>query len=295
MSEANTGHLIADDDDDDDDDATHAAAVPHTPRFEPSWHFDAVPAEQVEHCLRARRRGGLDRPAVAWLHKYLVTLGHEANARSAHFLAHSWFECAFQVKDSPVDLLGSINMRLRLGQATLAKALYERVLERVTLTDAQRELATRKLAEATAAGAARTEALETGDHRHARAFLRDELEQLLERFPTSLPDEELEKVLPLLRLQGHRANHEGDYEAAQHWFDCMHSLSRQPADLLSAANMRLKLEAGSPLAEALYRHALALPELPEEQAALAERKLQQVTHQQAVAMTPRGLLPRHAG
>ena len=268
-----------------DDDTAVAAAVPHALRFEPSWHFHAVPAEQVEHCLRPRQRGGLDQPAAAWLHKHLVTLGHEANDRSAHFLAHSWFECAFQVKDSPVDLLGSINMRLRLGQATLAKALYERVLERVTLTDAQRELATRKLAEATAAGAARTAALETGDHRHARAFFRDELEQLLERFPSSLPDEELEKVLPLMRLQGHRANHESDCEAAQHWFDCAHSLSQQPADLLSAANMRLKLEAGSPLAEVLYRHALALPDLPDEQAALAERKLQQVTHEQAVAAT----------
>ena len=122
-----------------DDDTAVAAAVPHALRFEPSWHFHAVPAEQVEHCLRPRRRGGLDQPAAAWLHKHLVALGHEANDRSAHFLAHSWFECAYAMKERIPDLLSSVNMRLRLGQFTLAKHLYARVLS-MELTDAEREV-----------------------------------------------------------------------------------------------------------------------------------------------------------
>ena len=53
---------------------------------------------------------------------------------------------------------------------------------------------------------------------------------------------------------------------------------RVPVEHLGEGRAGLELEA-------LYRHALALPELPDEQVALAERKLQQVTHQQAVAMT----------
>ena len=54
------------------------------------------------------------------------------------------------------------------------------------------------------------------------------------------------------------------------------ALSQQTADLLSAANMRQKLVAGSPLAEALYRHVLAMPQLPQRELLMAERKLQQL-------------------
>ena len=133
----------------------------HTPRYEPSWFYQEVPSEMVDRCLRVRSRGGLDEAATLWLHKHLVALGHAANAHSCHFMAHSWFECAYALKDGASELISSINMRLRLGQATLAKQLYERVLQQrevaliFMLTDAQREVATRKLAEAKAAMAAR--------------------------------------------------------------------------------------------------------------------------------------------
>ena len=38
--------------------------------------------------------------------------------------------------------------------------------------------------------------------------------------------------------------------------------------------MRQKLVAGSPLAESLYRHVLAMPQLPQRELLMAERKLQ---------------------
>ena len=101
----------------------------HTPRYEPSWFYQEVPSEMVDRCLRVRTRGGLDEAATLWLHKHLVALGHAANAHSCHFMAHSWFECAYALKDGASELISSINMRLRLGQATLAKQLYERVLQ----------------------------------------------------------------------------------------------------------------------------------------------------------------------
>ena len=101
----------------------------HTPRYEPSWFYQEVPSEMVDRCLRVRSRGGLDEAATLWLHKHLVALGHAANAHSCHFMAHSWFECAYALKDGASELISSINMRLRLGQATLAKQLYERVLQ----------------------------------------------------------------------------------------------------------------------------------------------------------------------
>ena len=101
----------------------------HTPRYEPSWFYQEVPSEMVDRCLRARSRGGIDEAAALWLHKHLVAFGHAANAHSCHFMAHSWFECAYGLKDGAPELISSINMRLRLGQATLAKQLYERVLQ----------------------------------------------------------------------------------------------------------------------------------------------------------------------
>ena len=101
----------------------------HTPRYEPSWFYQEVPSEMVDRCLRARSRGGIDEAAALWLHKHLVAFGHAANAHSCHFMAHSWFECAYGLKDGAPELISSINMRLHLGQATLAKQLYERVLQ----------------------------------------------------------------------------------------------------------------------------------------------------------------------
>ena len=148
-----------------------AEAMPHTPRYEPSWFYQDIPREMIDQCVRPRSRGGIEQVAASWLHKQLVALGHAANARSCHFMAHSWFECAYNVKDNASELLSSINMRLRLGQVTLASKLYEHVLQQVRLTDAQREVATRKLGEAKAAVASRAAA--------PQQAMQDEMAQLL--------------------------------------------------------------------------------------------------------------------
>ncbi|KAL3916720.1 MAG: hypothetical protein SGPRY_006699, partial [Prymnesium sp.] len=47
-------------------------------------------------------------------------------------------------------------------------------------------------------------------------------------------------------------------------------------DLLSTANMRLKLVDTSPVAEALYMHVLSELELPQKAQEMAERKLNQL-------------------
>ena len=49
--------------------------------------------------------------------------------------------------------------------------------------------------------------------------------------------------------------------------------------------MRQKLAAGSPLAEALYRHVLAMPQLPRRELLMAERKLQQLQQATSAAIT----------
>jgi hypothetical protein len=70
-----------------------------TPRYEPAWFFEDIPAELVAHCLRPRRREPLDADAREWLYKQLVAHGHEANGKGQHIMAHAWFECAWCVKD----------------------------------------------------------------------------------------------------------------------------------------------------------------------------------------------------
>ena len=55
--------------------------------------------------LRPRdREHGLEPHRVEWLHKRLVGLGHEANKRQQHFMAHSWFEVAYALKDGVPEL-----------------------------------------------------------------------------------------------------------------------------------------------------------------------------------------------
>ena len=100
----------------------------------------------------------------------------------------------------------------------------------------------------------------------------------------SLPEKA--KMLPMMRAEGHRANKGGDFEAAQLWFDCAHSLSQHPSDLLSAANMRLKLVPTSPAAEALYAHALSL-QLSERELDVTERKLEQLIEARAEELRER--------
>ena len=64
-------------------------------------------------------------------------------------------------------------------------------------------------------------------------------------------------MLSLMRRCGHAANGAGDFAAAHVWFDCAFALSGSANDLLSAANMRVKLLPTSSVAGAIYKHILA--------------------------------------
>ena len=121
--------------------------------------------------------------------------------------------------------------------------------------------------------------------------LQDEVEQILD--PTlaaaELRDEaDRERLLKLLRRLGHMSNEANDYDAAHMAFDCAHSLAHQMADLLSAANMRLKLLDTSPVSEALYTHALTELDLPEREQVMVESKLQQIRENKQAASVEHG-------
>ena len=233
--------------------------VQSTPRYEPSWFHEDISPELVQQCLRPRHRtwtASMDPEVRDFMHKRLMAYGHDANGRGFHFMAHSWFETAYLAKDDLNAFISSINMRLRLGQAALASRLYDQLL-RGELTDAQREVVDRKLKEVTHAKTARQHAP------RLPAIVQDEVAQLLTpvgdepALPTA--SEDRAHVVRLLRQCGHATNAAGDVESAYMAFDCAYALSHAAADLLSAANMRVKLNAASPVAEALYTHCLTLP------------------------------------
>ncbi|KAL1528921.1 hypothetical protein AB1Y20_010243 [Prymnesium parvum] len=338
--------------------ARASGAALSTPRYEPSWFFDEIDDALVDACMRPRRREQVSGETREWLYRHLLACGHEANAKGHHFMAHAWFECAYLTKDDLSAFISSVNMRMRLGQATLASRLYERLLQR-TLTDAHREVVERKLKEATGAKTSRSHAPRTAGipqdedrnrppppapprlrslcltlaaslspltlspltlaphsrpslsppphshpslspitlapHSHpslppltlaphsrrltlaSRPF-REQLAQLLDpaRAAQEVEGEERERLLKLLRRRGHACNEEHEYENAHYWFDCAYALEHQISDLLSAANMRLKLVDISPVAEALYLHVLTELHVSEREKAMAERKLSQL-------------------
>ena len=235
----------------------------------------AAAAEAAVLFLRPRSRGGLGPQAAAWLHSQLMALGKAANARSRHFAALAWFECAYELQAGAESLISAVNMRLRLGQARLAQCLYAHALRELSLTTAQQELVTRKLAEAEAALL-----VATAPPPAATAAAAEVAELLDEEAAEAPAAKDMGEMVPLLRAQGLRANKLGDAAAARAWFDAAFLLSRLPSDLLSAANMRHKLEAASPAAEALYSHLLAVPCQDERTVAMAARKLADVHAQQ---------------
>ena len=142
----------------------------------------------------------------------------------------------------------------------------------------------RKLEEATTARASRAR-LPAG----ALVTPEDEVEQLLcDELPADLAVAEVDAatIVRMCRRLGHAANDAGDFTAAQHWFDCGFVTSRSPADLLSAANMRAKHNAGSTAAEALYLLVSADDSADEHQRAASARKLTQLYQARAAAGVP---------
>ena len=202
----------------------------------------------------ARRNHNLASSKVDWLHRRLLACGHDANVRSHHFAGGLLVRGRGErFKEGMPELISSINMRLKLGQCTLAKHLYERV-PLMQLTDAQIEVAARKLG-----AARRSPSAPRRGWPGEFASMQDEVTQIFALPPATMAEVSLPekaKMLPMMRAEGHRANKGGDFEAARRWFDCAHSLSQHPSDLLSAANTT-KLVPTSRAAEALSPTRLA--------------------------------------
>ena len=82
-------------------------------------------------------------------HDDLVKAGRGANAGGRFDVALARFTAAYPVLFKSSVLLSLVNMRLKLGEADLAVACYERLLsDAFELTAAERRVATVKLAEA---------------------------------------------------------------------------------------------------------------------------------------------------
>mmetsp|Transcript_34091 Transcript_34091/g.67884 ORF Transcript_34091/g.67884 Transcript_34091/m.67884 type:complete len:306 (-) Transcript_34091:650-1567(-) len=243
-------------------------AFSHTPRGHPSW-FEAEPAaELIEQCLRPGHCSMPEGEARDWLHRRLVHLGHAANDRDETLMAHTWFECAYATKASVVELISSANMRLKLGQWTLVEQLYKQIVQ-MELSEAQREVAERKLAEVTARSA-------RGDDRPI-VKPEEEFSSLLAA-PSIVTEtisgpEDRERMTSLLRSCGFAANKKGDFEAAQLWFECCFAFSSSLSDMLSAANMRVKLDQRSPVAALAYKHVLSVENASQMERQMATRKL----------------------
>ena len=77
--------------------------------------------------------------------------GHEANTAHDYAAAANWFDCAFALSGGVTDLLSAANMRQKLVPASpVAEVLYEDALARKSLSDKEREVATRRLSALTA-------------------------------------------------------------------------------------------------------------------------------------------------
>lgn len=244
-------------------------AFPHTPRHDASWHDAEPAAELIEQCLRPGHCGAPEGDVRDWLHRRLVQLGHATNDRDQTLMAHTWFECAYAARASVAELISSTNMRLKLGQWALVDEVYKQILQ-MALSDAQREVAERKHSEV-------TELKGSGSARPLSVTPEEELSALLTSAgiaaETVSEPAEIERMVQLLRSCGFAANKAGDFEAAHLWFDCSFAFSSSLCDLLSAANMRVKLDKTSPVAAAAYKHVLNGEGRTEVERSMASRKL----------------------
>ena len=215
-----------------------ASLFPHTPRLDDRCFEQSVSADLVTECLRAGTCAaqGADRE---WMGGILHRLGHAANDRGETLMAHSWFQCAYAAKGTTIELLSSTNMRLKLGQWDLCEKLYSHV-KTLELTDAESEVAERKHKEVNAllggGGSSRARPPRIGAAEESDALLAAPAAH-----KGALSSDDTTRMLSLMRRCGHAANGAGDFAAAHVWFDCAFALSGSANDLLSAANMRVKL------------------------------------------------------
>ena len=156
-------------------------------------------------------------------HDDLVKAGRGANAGGRFDVALARFTTAYPVLFKSSVLLSLVNMRLKLGEADLAVACYERLLsDAFELTAAERRVATVKLAEARSLVKSVTAICEP-----------DQAKILLNAEKRAAKHD-------ALVAKAHAANKDGDAAAAESLFLQAHALQRSFGTLLSAANMMLK-------------------------------------------------------
>ena len=234
-------------------------------RCEPSWKWQ-ISAEHAAVVKQLRPRSRLGPPRLRAAERDLVyqwcnDLGRLANIEERHWLAHAFFESAYNTKEDVAMLISSVNMRLNAGQCSVAATIYSELLQGRTgvssLTDAHRELISRKLAEARARCEERTRAVQSASRAGVHLGLgqfQDEVGQLVSPLPRlsarGLSDRDT--FVRLMRRCAHAAYEEGDLDAALQYFDSCFAVSRDPVDLLSGANLRVKLDPTSYAAEAIY-------------------------------------------
>ena len=246
----------------------------------------------LDRALRPQTRLTMRFSDSLLMHNRLLQLGKVVNAVGHHLMALSFFSCAHAAREDVNCIIAAANMRLHLDaleEFELAAAIYAQLLAEPSweLSDAQREVVLRKQAEAAAAiEACRAWPL----NRHAQK--EDMVQQIIRDSPevADFPDGEADQLIMLLRKHGHAANESGETSAARQFFDCAFAVSRAPADLLSAANMRAKLFEGSAEAEALYHHVSADDTADERERAVAGRKLEALNRQRA-ALAAAGAAP----
>ena len=222
---------------------------PYTPRHNASW-FDKDPAvELVDQCLRPGHCGLPEGEERDWLHMRLVQLGHASKEWGEPLMALTWFECSYAAKPRAIDLMLSVDMRLKLGQLSVVEQLYSRIIGMET-TSALRSVAERKLSEVIALRSSQGSASSPAWSPNA------ELPAVLSApviVNETLASADTERMLVLLRVCGFAATKVGDFEAAHRWFDCSFALSSSTEDLLSGANMRRRIDPNSPAAAEAYQ------------------------------------------
>ena len=100
-----------------------AVATSEVMRCEPSWKWQ-ISAEHAAVVKQLRPRSRLGPPRLRAAERDLVyqwcnDLGRLANIEERHWLAHAFFESAYNTKEDVAMLISSVNMRLNAGQSFL--------------------------------------------------------------------------------------------------------------------------------------------------------------------------------
>eukprot|EP00967_Tisochrysis_lutea_P059245 scaffold75526_cov31-Tisochrysis_lutea.AAC.1 len=210
---------------------------------------------------------------MAALAERLHELGKRANKQELTQVAAALFEASYAVGGRLEPRISAANMRLRMGQAELARAEYERLLSMGWQLDEKvREIVLRKRAEADGL-------IDSGMHvRHVT-------------WPPGAPEmiqdvsaELLRGVVEELSQHGARANREGRVALARDVYMAAFALSGRISMRISAANMSFKLSEVEAVHFALSEYDAILGNVAGGTASLSSEHMDLVEHKRAAAV-----------